>query len=318
MHSTSLKIQSVLRRTIDESAEVHCIDGEMPLSPFLSGSLSLYRATALGTSVLLAEDALNDDGASKRLKSVESLVKKPIAVFLPSAPAAQKRAMLAENQGFVTGQGDVYLPQLALALQTSWQTGAVSMRTFSPGQQQAFLYCLLEDAPLTQQGLRDKTGMSAAGASRALSSLSDAKLIDYMVGGKTGRKKEYFAPDKAELYFKGRKLFGNPIKSVEKRALSPAETYPLSGLSALASKSQLVGPSTQIVAIGPNVDIPEDETLIHSDDIYIVQRLAYDPLPFAQGGIVDPFTMLTTINETDERISMSLREALGGYLWYTD
>lgn len=318
MLSTSYKIQGALRHAADESATVRCADGKFSLSPFLSGSFNLYRGDVLGTSILFAEDASNDDGAPKRLEALEKTVGEPVTVFLPSATTAQKRSLMAARRGFVTGQGDMYLPQLAVALRTSATKKPSSTRAFTPAQQQAFLYCLLEDGPLTQRGLREKTGMSAAGASRALSSLSEAGLIDYEVGGKTGRKRSYFVPDKAELYRRGRKLFGDPIKSVERRPASAAGSFPISGLSALAARSELVGPASRIVATGPAAGSLEDAAATAPEATCIVQRLSYDPLPFAESGVVDPFTMLMTIDEEDERISMSLREALGGYPWYTD
>lgn len=44
--------------------------------------------------------------------------------------------------------------------------------------------------------------------------------------------------------------------------------------------------------------------------------LRFDPSVFAKDGRVDPLTMLLTIDEEDERISIALRQALGGYAWY--
>lgn len=318
MLGTSSSIQSVLRRATDESAEVRCIDGELTLSPFLSGSFNLYRASVLGTSILLAEDASGEDGSQKRLEALEKALKEPVAIVIPSATASEKRELMAARRGFVTERGDIYLPQLALFLKADVEKRRSEIRAFSPAQQQAFLYCLLGEGELTQEGLREKTGMSAAGASRALSSLADARLIDYEVGGKTGRKRTYFVPDKLELFRRGRKLFGDPVKSVERRSAESAAGLPISALSALAARSELVAPKRTVVAMGPAKNIAEMPSEADSDNDILVQRLAYDPAPFAKKGVVDPFTMLMTIDEEDERISISLREALGGFPWYTD
>lgn len=318
MLSTSHNIQSILQHTVDESAEVRRVDGELPLSPFLSGSFNLYRANALGVSVLLAENVSGEDGLPKRLETLEQALGEPVAAVIPSATPSEKRAFMAARQGFVTEQGDIYLPQLALALKADAKKKRSEVRTFSPAQQQAFLYCLLGEGELTQEGLREKTGMSAAGASRALSALADAGLVDYDIGGKTGRKRTYFVPDKSELFRRGMKLFGNPVKVAEKRICADAEGIIESGLTALASRSELVAPQRKIVAIGPNAKIPESSAPEDFKNACVVQQLSYDPLPFAESGAVDPFTMLVTIDEEDERISMALREALGGYEWYTD
>lgn len=315
MNSTSHSIQSVLRRAADESAVVNCVNGEISLNPFLSGSFNLYRGNVLGSSVLFAEGASESDESLKRLDALERAVGEPVAVFLSSATTSQKRSLMAARRGFLTGQGDMYLPQLAVALKAGTQRKPV-VRTFTPAQQQAFLYCLLGGEPFTQEGLRKLTGISAAGASRALSSLSEAGLVDYRIGGKTGRKREYFVPDKVEFFRKGQKLFGNPIKSYGDDAHAPGAL--VSGLSALAQRSDLVPPSKTIVATGPNNETGENIGIGDVGEACVVQRLSYDPSPFAEGGIVDPFTMLMTIDEDDERISMALRKALGGYSWYED
>ena len=338
MNSSLSKIQDVLRRTVDASAQVEEVSGKVALSPFLLGSFNLYRASALGDSVLFAEDTLGDEGGSKRLVALERALGEPVAVFLPQASASQKRSMMAKRRGFVTARGDMYLPQLAIALKESAARRVATARSFTPAQQQAFLYCLLTDGPLTQDGLRDLTGMSAAGASRALSSLADEGLIDYEVGGKTGRKRLYFVPDAAELIRRGRRLFGDPVKSEETVDASIASGFPDSGFTALARRSELVAPERREVAAGPGVRLSAEEQgaqildveeldarepVVEESDlgsVCLVQRLAYDPRPFANDGMVDPFTMLMTVDnkDGDERVSIALREALKEHAWYTD
>ena len=318
MFSTSLTIQNLLRRMVDASAEVHPIGNDPFLSPFLAGSFNLYRGSALESSILFAENIAGEDGAPKRLEALVRAVQEPVTLVFVSISAQEKRSLIAARQGFVTEQGDMYLPQLALSLRADVKRKQSSAGAFSPAQQQAFLYCLLEEGALTQEGLREKTGMSAAGASRALSSLSEADLIDYEIGGKTGRKRNYFVPDKLELYRRGRKLFGNPVRSVERFPVSSAKDFLYSGLSALASRSALVAPACKVVAVGPHESIVKEPCPAHGEGSCIVQRLSYNPAPFAKEGLVDPFTMLMTIGEEDERISIALREALGGFPWYTD
>lgn len=317
MNSTSHSIQSVLRRAADESAIVNCVNDEIPLSPFLSGSFNLYRGNVLGSSVLFAEGVSGTDESFRRLDALERAVGEPVAVFLSSATTSQKRSLMAARRGFLTEQGDMYLPQLAVALKAGTQRRS-AIRAFTPAQQQAFLYCLLGSEPFTQEGLRELTGISTAGASRALSSLSEAGLIDYRIGGKTGRKREYFVPDEIEFFRKGQKLFGDPIKSYESEVCVPRNDVLVSSLSALAQRSDLVSPPKTIVAIGPNGKTDANSNNEEVGEACVVQRLSYDPSPFAENGIVDPFTMLMTIDEDDERISMALRKALGGYSWYED
>lgn len=318
MNRTSYEIQNALRHAIDESATVRCVTGEVPLSPFLAGSFDLHRGEVLGTTVLFAEGTAGAAESLKRLDALEKAVGEPVAVYLPSATASQKRALAAERRGFATGQGDLYLPQFAILLKAAASKKPISTRRFSPAQQQAFIYCLLGDEPLTQEGLRNACGMSAASASRALSSLSDEGLIDYGIGGKTGRKREYRVPDRVEFFRRGRRLFGDPIRSIERGRCLHRGCLPLSGLSALAQRSDLVPTPSTIVAVGPNTNTEDAIEADAFEGDCILQKLSYDPTPFARNGMVDPFTMLMTIDEDDERISMALRKALGECSWYED
>lgn len=318
MLHTATTIQNILRQSVDEHAEVRCGDDQFTLSPFLSGSFNLYHARVLGNSIIFAEDTANGEGASKRLKALERAINESIIIFLPNPTPSLKRSLIRSQQGFITTQGDMYIPQLALVLKANAVKKIHQGRSFNPGQQQAFLYCLLEENAVTQEGLKEKTGMSTASASRALSALSDMGLIDYTISGKTGRKRTYFVPDKTEFFHKGKNLFGDPIKSIEYVPQALSNGASISGLSALALRSELVAPTNIIVAVGPNVDFIGNIDPIEQENLCVAQRLSYDPSPFAQNGVVDPFTMLMTIDENDERISIALREALGAYPWYTD
>lgn len=48
-----------------------------------------------------------------------------------------------------------------------------------------------------------------------------------------------------------------------------------------------------------------------------VKVLAYDPRPQSSNGLVDEFTMMKTLDDPDdERVVLSLEEALGGCPWY--
>jgi hypothetical protein len=46
--------------------------------------------------------------------------------------------------------------------------------------------------------------------------------------------------------------------------------------------------------------------------------LKYNPALFAKNEHVDPLTTLLTLDDADERISIALKQALGGFEWYQD
>ena len=92
--------------------------------------------------------------------------------------------------------------------------------------------------------------------------------------------------------------------------------WPVSGLSALAELSDLLPPAEPSYAISPAqarlLPTVQDDSL----ERCTLHVLRFDPSVFAKDGRVDPLTMLLTIDEEDERISIALRQALGGYAWY--
>ena len=216
MENVAARIQKILRDSVDETATVCSANDEFALSPFLSGAFNLYRGKALGASLVFVQDVFDENGSAKRLKALVKNIEEPVNVILASATPAEKRKLISAKQGFITKQGDLYLPQLALVLENNEAAKRIPIRKFTPAEQQAFIYCLVSEEPLSQKGLREKTGMSAAGASRALSSLVERGLLDFVLSGKTGRQRNYFVSDKVDFYQRGKKLFGDPVKSAER------------------------------------------------------------------------------------------------------
>ncbi|MDR0783960.1 MAG: hypothetical protein LBE83_09430 [Propionibacteriaceae bacterium] len=52
-------------------------------------------------------------------------------------------------------------------------------------------------------------------------------------------------------------------------------------------------------------------------DSFRVDLLTYDPLVLATGGLVDPVTMLLTLEERDERIDQAVNDYMKGFPWYS-
>lgn len=220
----------------------------------------------------------------------------------------------------MTIEGDFYLPQLSLLLTKKDAVPFEVRRSFNPAQQLVFLYCLYSgSAPISQTDVQKRTGLSSGSVSSALSRFVELGLLDFSVGGKTGRRKSYLANDKAAFYRNGISSFGSPVRET---VVAPASVvqkgWPKSGLSALAERSDLLPPSEPSYAISAAqaklLTIPQDESF----ERCTLHVLKYDPAIFAECGRVDPLTMLLTIGEEDERISMALRQVLGGCAWYQE
>ena len=82
-------------------------------------------------------------------------------------------------------------------------------------------------------------------------------------------------------------------------------------LSALSERSMLSSPYTTEVACGPHDAAGlRAHATEEPEGAVEVQVLAYDPLPFATGGLVDLCTMAMTVDRSDERVDSCMEEAV--------
>ncbi|WP_322153585.1 hypothetical protein [Paratractidigestivibacter sp.] len=321
MIAEAAHIEQGLRRDIDPAASVRALPAA--LSPFLAGSYDLLEAELIGERIVIARPRELDaqrPQLAKRASALARALGRPVALYLPSMTCRQRRALIESRQGFITRGGDYYLPQVSLLLSAAVAGPVCATRPFSPAQQATFLYFLYaEDRPIGGPEIQRELGISAGSASSALSELTALGLLEYSVGGRTGRKKSYRVPDKKEYLDAGLKRFGSPVReTIEAPSSVVGERWPKSGLSALAEVSDLLPPEQPVYAISRAQarGIPADP----ADDgaRCVLKVLRYDPLLFASAGRVDPVTMMLTIDEEDERVSIALRQALEGQPWYRD
>lgn len=317
-HATN-RLENILRRDLDGGASVR--PAKSKLSAYLSSAYSLYEADLLGQTLMIAEPSEQGLTPKKLAKGSAALAKAlrtDVVLYLLTLSSAQRRALLAEGQPFITRSGDYYLPQLALSFAAASDASIEEQRLFNPSQQLVFLYCLYADKDVVEQKeIAKALSMSAGSVSAALSLFVKLGLLDYVTGGATGRKKSYFVQNKRRLYEGGLPSFGSPIRQTIAAPVSLAgKSWLRSGLSALAEKSDLLPPEQLVFAISPE---QAKELRAASDDSLercIVQVLKYDPAVFSESGCVDPLTMLLTIDDHDERISLAIKQALGGCKWY--
>lgn len=319
MDRTAKEIERVLRSNIDDGAHVQPLEAR--LSAYLASAYDLFEVKVTGASLILA---IPTDASSDPINSVKGMAKlgesldADMTACFPSLSRAQRRELIKQRQAFMTVEGDFYLPQLSLSLAKKDAAPLEARRLFNPAQQLVFLNCLYSDpAPISQADVQKRTGLSSGSVSSALSLFVELNLLDFSVGGKTGRRKSYLANDKAAFFRNGIGGFGSPIAETIAAPASVVQSgWPKSGLSALAERSDLLPPSEPSYAISKAqaklLSVSEDDSL----ERCTLHVLRYDPTVFAERGCVDPLTMLLTIDEEDERISIALQQALGGCEWY--
>lgn len=319
MDRITKEIERFLRLNIDDGADVRPLEAR--LSVYLASAYDLFEAKVAGASLILA---MPTDASSDPMKSAKGMAKlgeslnSDVTACFPSLSRPQRRELIKRGQAFMTVEGDFYLPQLSLSLAKKDAAPLEVKRPFNPAQQLVFLYCLYSDStPISQVDVQKRTGLSSGSVSSALSLLVDLGLLDFSVGGKTGRRKSYLVNDKVAFFHSGISGFGSPIaETIIASASVVQEGWPKSGLSALAERSDLLPPSEPSYAISKAqaklLSVFEDDSL----ERCALHVIRYDPAVFAEHGCVDPLTMLLTIDEKDERISIALQQALGGCEWY--
>lgn len=320
MKHTKDRIKQLLQRDIDSSITIG--DYSANLSVFFKSAYNLYQVNILRTNLIFAEPSHDENDMKSIVKGVstlESEINSPVIIVRQSLTNSNRSYLIRHGQGFVTLDGDYYLPQLALKLSLRAKSNIFKKRMLSPVQQQLFLYCLYNDSSeINQVNIQNDLNISAGSVSTGLNALVNHRILDFTVEGKTGRKKRYFIDDKNDYFNKGIKIFGNPIK--EKIYISSkyvTEKWPLSGITALSKKSNLVTPKTKEYAVN-KLNLDRMSAITNSDDVCIVYVLKYNPMLFVQNNCVDPVTMLLTIDDWDERIVIAVNEAMKGYKWFKD
>ena len=241
------------------------------------------------------------------------------AACLLDAPSPYlKKSLMADAVGFVTLQGEFFLPAL-LRLRPSRAEGMpVTRAEPSATGKSVYLHLLYAEGGSTVSGMAERLGLSRAGVQRACEGLLVRGLVTRTTGGPTRRTAIYERVEGSDYFDAGWEAFGPAARRVRTVPLARAEGLPACGLSALAARTMLAPPSVPEFA----VHVKREGALLGagpdpSEPTAVVHVLPYDPTPFVRDGMVDPFTMLKTLSRHDERIDMAVDEVKEGMGWLT-
>lgn len=252
------------------------------------------------------------------LDEVESVSPYPVVCGLRSVTPYLRDLLLRERRGFVADDGQAYVPGFLRLVPRRRLRGTPAPEPWGPAERQAFIHLIGHvGEDVTAASLRETTGMSATSAARALAKVAAATPIERSVGGPTGRTNVWRVADAESFVERGTVAFGDPVRQRLFVDSAEAEGMPLSGLSALANRSLLTPPGTEQRACGVArakglhaVDPWEAEARVRE-----VLVLSYDPTPFVEGGLVDLYTMVRTVDRSDERVDSAVEEATEGCPW---
>lgn len=290
------------------------------LSMLAYSSFAFMSLKVLGERLLVARprERIAPARLTRLLDEVGCAVDETVVCSLPSVTPYLRNVFLSEGRGFVTDDGQAYIPGF-LRLISRRQLPAASQREpWGPAERQAFLHLLTNvGSTVTSADLRKVTGMSMTTANRALAAVASAAPVEKVVGGATGRTNIWHVENAEAFVEHGTKAFGDPLRRRVYVKQSEADGLPLAGLSALSERSLLAPP-----VVGQRACGVRDARGLHPVDPHEtcgpmseVLVLSFDPKPFARDGMVDLYTMIRTVDRSDDRVDTAVQEATQRCPW---
>ena len=290
------------------------------LSMLAYSSFDFQPLEILGEKVLVARprERLSPSRLTRLLDEVGRAVDETVVCSLSSVTPYLRGVLLGEGRGFVTDDGQAYVPGLMRLVPRRRLPRASISEPWGPAERQAFLYLLANIGGIvTSAGLREATGMSATSANRALAAVAAVAPLERGVGGATRRAHIWRVEDAEAFVECGTLAFGEPVRRRVFVESSEAGELPLAGLSALSERSMLAAPAVEQRACGVRDvrglrPIDPHEASGAASEVLV---LSYDPMPFAKDGMVDLYTTIRTVDRSDERVDSAIEGATEDCPW---
>lgn len=323
------QIIEALRELTGENAYIEPYNGKAQLSLYLSSAYQLFLIKILNVEFLLVEPL-----EMGKLPQLEAHLRQFTEIFGYEAVLLAKqltpykrKKLISARIPFICSDKQLFLPFLGIHLQNRFQKTDYKLpeEKFTPSMQLIYLFILYSnDSVITQEQISRKLGISPMTVSRTLDRFVQLNLLDYSIGGKTGRKKIYHCIDKKMYYYNGKNHLINPVleRFFVKKVPKNIKKY-ISGLSALSEKTLLGAPDNQIIAISQREEsllLPYQvswETGLE-EQLTEVEVMKYDIGLLTNDQYIDVVSMIYSMKEHDDRIDIAIDEAMEGYSWYVD
>jgi len=321
-----------LKNNIDSRIRIKPWDRKKTIPVFLRNTYDFYEITILGEKYLLIE-IINDmpdvNAIKKHINRIEELTGKKVVLLYKEITRYRRKSLIENRIPFVIETGQIYLPFLGIILNNKVKdtkdTDNEADNYFPTSTQLAYLYFLYNKGiTINVTDFSKKMKFTKMTASRALNDLYDLNLLNYEIGGKTGRSKEYKRIEDPEYFIKGIGYVNSPIRKIVYVDQKPLGTL-YAGLDALARQTMLNPPGYKVLAMGKeefknqNIKIIKNKDIIKDKKLTELQIWDYDPREFSDKNYVDTLSLYTSLKEDkDERIEQALEEVLRGEPWYTD
>ncbi len=298
---------------------------DLPL--YLTAQRSFYRLSYQDNNVLLIKISSDEKFGTMALEKQAVIFSEkfnmPVAFWFENVTKAQRDSLASRNIPFISGDEQIYLPFLGVALSNRFrQQKIVNTNKMMPATQALFLYMLYKSQGklVSKMNAAEAVGITKTSVTRASRQLEAMNLIREEVRG----KEHYMITNGMglQLYEKAKPHLINPIqKIITIHNTGEYANCPLTGESALAKATMLNEPTIMSRAIDKTavsleniieIDIrwTQDKSLLN------LELWKYNPALFMKNGVVDPISLsLSFENNIDERIEAAIEEYLEQYEW---
>lgn len=322
------KLEMFLRENIDDNITIDDYREKNRVPLFLRKTFNFYEIVIFDSKCILLEvlgDSPSVDTIEKNIKVIRKLTDDKIIIYYKEITRYRRKSLIQNRIPFVIEDGQMFLPFLGLDLKKISNYSHKEIKVFSESAQLAYMFFLYnKNVVMNVTEFAKETNCTLMTASRVLNELYNAKLINYIIGGKTGRSKEYQRISDPEYFEKGLEYIKSPIKKIIYIKNMPSKSL-IAGLEALAESSMLNPPNHKVRAISwdefnkQNFEIVNNKDIIKDEKLIKLEIWWYDPMRFAGEKHVDNMSLYASLKEeTDERIEQALEEILRGETWYMD
>lgn len=297
------------------------------LPHFLKEKYRFAQAELLGAQAIFVIDANPQEQSPATIrKHLDVLEAKQHAEFIyvrEQVTAYNRKRLIEQKVPFIVPGNQMYLPMLAIDLREHFRRIRQESTTFSPSTQVVVLHALLRDAGqvLIPTELAPRLGYSAMTMTRAFDELETANLAEVTVRGRERCLR--FNGGRRAIWEKAQSFLRSPVsKRLFIRRTESAKDAIRAGLTALAHYSMLAPPGYITYALNR-----EDWKMLRQRDKVIevpaqdpdaseIEVWWYPPALFAEGGIVDPFSLYLSLKaDHDERTEAALEEMMEKFKW---
>lgn len=246
------------------------------------------------------------------------------AVFVHFTISSFNRKRLIEHKvPFVIPGKQMYLPDLGVDLREYFIKKRSKTVILGPSTQAVILYALTQTMtePVTPTQLAEALGYSRMAMTRSLDEIESVELAEVSI---TGRKRLVsFDKNRRNLWGKTLPHLKSPVKeNVWLKTMIDELPVCQAGLTALARYSMLTPPKRQGYAAfakdwkAIKRKYPHEITSYPDEAGYELEIWSYSPGLFANGKIVDPFSLYLSLRDIkDERVESAIEKMMESIKW---